>query len=560
MSQYFRDEYTDFTFNGIKSSQMKVWITNSRDIKLAATPEFTDTFITSSFGSGQTYSQTNMTKTTFSLKCLAIDITLNDWRAIQGWLSPSVIGRLEFDFNDRTYYNAKISKAINGTTFVRGRADKLLGDLHIVEFSIDFTTVDDYAALGPVNVGVIGKKFGEDIDGVEYTVESVANNRYYLPSFYKLTDTIAAGEPVLVRNRTIHVHVDSATSLQDEVVLANFISGSIIDPNGRVSYVYRLIQQPNKIILNRIKWETGDLTITSVKAMEWEKDGGDLDVDLHVYGSDVLLCATKQEDVQLSFVDSSYAIINCGSYDMYPDIFFTPNDSGNKVYSFKIDNQLQYSYTMAYNVPMSISCKNGFAVCNGTIAENASYNYNMQSYTLQQMIVSSSLNEGPCSIPSSRAELRRIKVIDVVDDVKLWQTPTNPDDTVIDGCKLLYFIPYDDFHFDHDNSLVHLFVDILKQQSYNTGPYPYAPIDAGASYDVSILGSLVLDNVVCSRTTYQGKDCYALLGYFGKITEDTYVDITPLKNTTVYMSIGDATAVQIQGSSGFIHLQTRDAF
>lgn len=563
MSQYFRDEYTDFTFNGIRSSQMKVWITNSHDIKLAATPEFTDTFITSSFGSGQTYSQTNMTKTTFSLKCLAIDVTLNDWRAIQGWLSPSVIGRLEFDFNDRTYYNAKISKAISGTTFVRGRVDKLLGDLHIVEFSIDFTTVDDYAALGLVSVGVIGKKFGDAIDptnypDIKYTVESVANNKYYLPSFYKLIDTISPSTPVLVRNRTIRVHVDKEAGCQDEATLANFISGSIIDNDGRVSYVYRLVQKEGKIILYRIKWETEDLTITPVKAMEWTKDSGvALDVDLNTYGSDVLICATGEGDADLSFLDASYAIINCGSYDMYPEILFTPDSTGNKIYTFKIDNQLHYNYNMAYTIPLSINCKNGFAICNGTIAENASYNYNMQSYTLQQMVVSSSTNEGPCSIPSSHPELRRVRVLDVVNNVKLWKSPGSTDpDTVVTGCQLLYFIPYDDLHFDHDNSIVHLFVDIIKQQNYNTGLYPYAPIDSGSSYEVSILGSQVLDNVVCSRTTYQGKDCYALLGYFGTNADN----LAALKGATIYMSIGDATAVQIQGNSGFIHLQTRDAF
>lgn len=178
----FRDEYTDFTFNGKTSEQMKVWITNSRDIQFRLTPEFTDTFVSPAFSNSQVLTGTNITKSTFQLKCIAIDVSMGEWRAIQRWLSPDAVGRLEFNFNYDTYYNAKVSKSITGKSFVKGGYDKLLGDLYIVEFTVDFTTVDDYAALGPVNVGVINtEKYSTELylEGAEYilTKDGVTNRK-----------------------------------------------------------------------------------------------------------------------------------------------------------------------------------------------------------------------------------------------------------------------------------------------------------------------------------------------------------------------------------------------
>ena len=70
----FRDRYTDFSFNEITSKQMNVWITNSMDLQMRLTPEFSDTFVSPTYSGSQILTGTSITKSDFSLKCIGIDL------------------------------------------------------------------------------------------------------------------------------------------------------------------------------------------------------------------------------------------------------------------------------------------------------------------------------------------------------------------------------------------------------------------------------------------------------------------------------------------------------
>ena len=100
----FRDTYTDFSFDEIKSENFKVWITNNKDLQRSMSPNFSDKFNSPTYGQIRFYEGTTIDKQDFKLSCAAINITLNEWRAITEWLSPLKSGKLRFDWNDKYYY------------------------------------------------------------------------------------------------------------------------------------------------------------------------------------------------------------------------------------------------------------------------------------------------------------------------------------------------------------------------------------------------------------------------------------------------------------------------
>ena len=108
----FRDTYTDFSFDEIKSENFKVWIINNKDVQRSMSPNFSDKFNSPTYGQIRFYEGTTIDKQDFKLSCAAINITLNEWRAITEWLSPLKSGKLRFDWNDKYYYMVKISKSI----------------------------------------------------------------------------------------------------------------------------------------------------------------------------------------------------------------------------------------------------------------------------------------------------------------------------------------------------------------------------------------------------------------------------------------------------------------
>ena len=193
----FRDNYTNFWFNDISSETMKVWVTNNKDLQFQLTPSFSDTFVAPVAARTRYHTGTTFTSSDIQVKCIAIGVTMQDWRAIQAWLNPLVRGRLHFDFNDKTYYDVKIKQQIKGNVFVAGSAPSLEGDSYNIEFTVDFTTVGDWAALGPqVNVPISGgfneftlvtAKTFKYKDYPDYSEQEIALNITYL-EFYNSSE------------------------------------------------------------------------------------------------------------------------------------------------------------------------------------------------------------------------------------------------------------------------------------------------------------------------------------------------------------------------------------
>lgn len=168
----FRDEYTNFSFNELESENFKVWITNKEDLKRNMSPNFSDKFNTPTGGQIRYHEGTTIDKQDFKLSCAAINVTLNEWRAITEWLSPLKSGKLRFEWNDKYYYMVKVSKAPSGTMFMKGAIDNIMGQLYIITFDLEFTTVHDWAALG---------NYAEQ-NSINSINTSIYNNEYYIPS------------------------------------------------------------------------------------------------------------------------------------------------------------------------------------------------------------------------------------------------------------------------------------------------------------------------------------------------------------------------------------------
>lgn len=158
----FRDNYTNFSFNDLHSKNFKVWITNKNDLKRNMTPNFTDKFNTPTYGQVRYYEGTTIDKQDITFNCVAINITANEWRAITNWLSPLAVGKLRFDWNPHYYYVVKLSKAITGEYWALNNVDPILGNLYNVTFSVSFSTVYDWAAMGSPSESAIHYSIPED--------------------------------------------------------------------------------------------------------------------------------------------------------------------------------------------------------------------------------------------------------------------------------------------------------------------------------------------------------------------------------------------------------------
>ena len=546
----FRDEYTDFTFNGITSRQMKVWITNSRDIQFRLTPEFTDTFVSPAFSNSQVLTGTNITKSTFQLKCIAIDISMSEWRAIQRWLSPDAIGRLEFDFNYNTYYNAKVSKSITGKTFVKGGYDKLLGDLYVVEFTIDFTTVDDYAALGPVNVG----SFNIDSPS-DYTIDNdlaTSNNPYYIPMF----TTEAATGLKNIGNKTIKFKIKDSISTDGNAV-AYFIRPGDYDKQVESNYNYHYIATVTETESNYYKitikgsQDGGDnidkeyLTITLNK----QNNGEYWSDDLTLFSEDIFYRILNTAFViEVVNQQNYYHICNTGSYDMYPDFYIRPMD--NSIYfTIKYDNQEHYKYIYELNAKsyVNIDGRHGLVLSGNTLAEEVYiYKRDINSGTEQRKAMFGAVdrvNQGIMAIPPGNAESLKCFVLSK-EDVKLTAGDDNKE------LLLVHLVTNQPLQFSHNHAIMHLFVDLKRSDAFNNNIYPQTPKVSGyRPYTHSFVQSNILkQSAICCDDAYH----YTIIGP----TEE----LDGIKeNVNYYFSICDASVLNIDGR-GYIYLQSRGAF
>lgn len=570
MNNIFRDEYTDFTFNGVQSSQMKVWITNSRDLQFRLTPEFSDTFITPSFSNTQILNSTNITKSTFSLKCIAINITMQDWRAIQGWLSPTAVGRLSFDFNTGTYYNAKIDKSISGTTFVKSGGNRNVSDRYIIEFTVGFTTVGDYAALGEVNVGVLEKNFGNTLetwdtesqdDDLKYKIESVSNNCYFMPSIIKLDNNILKEKTLTkINNRTLRFIPDGSAA-----PIANIIDFSVKDNNSFKS-LYIISEHVNiidgksqsKIKVEKTVYQNGiqNTSLSQETFYDTEvKDGNNI-VDINFFGEELFIFPLSDE---VTWADSNnthqYAVCNTGSYDMYPSLLLNTDN-----FSVLKNGEEIYNYELKIPAIISIDGQNGFILSQGQPIENISYKLKKEGTTYEYVLVNNWKNNGILNIKSGRPQLFKARFIEKSAVQYKYKTAADAEEESKEIGYEYTFISPEPLQYDHRNrTAVHIFQDIIGMQQYNTSTYPlFVSEGIENKYNIEFINS--------NYTTECRIECMKENGYY------KYSVIVPaedggynlISGVTYYISICDYDILDIDindsTTNNFIYLQTRDAF
>lgn len=319
----FRDDYTNFTFDDLRSENFKVWITNKGDLKRNMSPNFSDKFNTPTYGQIRYHEGTTIDKQDFKFSCVAVDVTLNEWRAITEWLSPLKSGKLLFDWNDKYYYMVKLSKAPNGTMFIKSKIDKTMGQLFIITFDLEFTTVYDWAAIGPY----CEQKVLSDGNIKNLIDPSIYNNEYYIPQIIrKDQDNWNCGHKAqgyITTNEADYIIIDMPTvgtytdcCFADGTKLYRFYRSAVHvckvlinngDSNPNNWPEYTTLHSTNDFYKFDLPYK--NLYFTSEREMSY---------DLH-----------QKENV---------CFCNCASFDMYPT-FYAPSN-----FKVKKNDNVLYSY------------------------------------------------------------------------------------------------------------------------------------------------------------------------------------------------------------------------
>jgi hypothetical protein len=169
----YRDDFTNFTFNGINSKDMKVWITNEGELTDILGVKTDDSFITPTLGSGRIFNGSTITSRDITFTCAAIDVDDYDKTKIAGWLDGRQSGRLSFDFDPYFYYNVKVSGGISATKIVKSYLDNIKGRyVYILTFSITFTSTDNWEKIG---VPIVVRLHDDD---VQKTINTMSGNNF----------------------------------------------------------------------------------------------------------------------------------------------------------------------------------------------------------------------------------------------------------------------------------------------------------------------------------------------------------------------------------------------
>lgn len=423
----FRDNYTDFSFNEIRSSNFKVWITNKNDLKRDMSPNFSDKFNSPTYGQLRYHEGTTMDKQDFKLSCVAVNITLNEWRAICEWLSPLKSGKLRFDWNEKYYYMVKLSKAPSGAMFIKSRVDNIMGDLYIVEFTLEFTTIYDWAAIGPT-------AWWSSNDNKNNYIMSNCNNSYYMPTIAKANSETSFGAYYVIEN---------APSDESSIIFQLRDGG----------YYYL------KIALSNGSWIA---TPYSDKNCEKELTG-----KFAVEFPFLLPCNTwsSLEDVNTVVKTawttlsnaSTFLIANAGSYKMYPELLLDKettiyNGFEEKLYSFRPKDESPAFYTI-------VDFKNGTIALNKEPINDTYYNMDKEHYT----------NTGENGIESGRPELWKVYVVSY----------TNNKLTVLLNSKPIYSREKPFLFHIFTKELVNE-ANVFDQTLYDKGIYTYDKSELGS--------------------------------------------------------------------------------
>lgn len=393
----FKDSYTHFSFNELNSDNFKVWVTNNHNLKHNMTPNFKDQFDTPTYGQFRYYKGSTIENQDIQLSCIAINVTQNDWRAITEWLSPLTIGKLRLHWNPQYYYMVKVGKQITGEQWVFNKVDPILGNLYNVTFTINFTTVNDWAALGESNEDIVVRSVlnaytksslesipqatKNDIyyitnenkyyicnttyDSYEYKESywtllthnsSIFNNSYYMPSIISVPNaqTIQlASQAGFWGSKHIKFITDSTEDFEINVYNISFQQiGTIkyVTQDGAESLVYtHFIEAANSSNV----W---DEVLT--KNVPEDKDSTEWYFMVKSSAKEFFVLSTigfAPKIVQYEVENAYYSCIcnNTGAYDMYPQIYstipYSLYDDSTSYCSFEYNGSQPFSYYTTLN-------------------------------------------------------------------------------------------------------------------------------------------------------------------------------------------------------------------
>lgn len=389
----FRDNYTDFSFNDLHSENFKVWITNNHDLKHNMTPKFKDQFNTPTYGQFRYYEGSTIENQDITLNCVALNITAEEWRAITEWLSPLTIGKLRFSWNPKYYYMVKISKNIVGEQWVLNKVDPILGELYHVTFTIDFTTTQDWAALGENNEDIVVRSVSngyekDSLDDITSAAEgdiyyiqdqnkyyicnetyadgfdtsywtelsysdSIFNNGYYMPSIISLPRVCEKQLPA-----QSHIWGSQYTKFiikQDQGDFKMSVFNLRFQKIGAISYT----SSDKKLTYSHYLTPNSNSYWDEVLRLEYyNTDLNELYFTVHSQATELIVLdqiGFAPKVIQSEVCNADYVCLcnNAGAYDTYPQIYSTIPyalfDNSNQYCSFKYNGIQPFSYYTALN-------------------------------------------------------------------------------------------------------------------------------------------------------------------------------------------------------------------
>lgn len=681
----FRDNYTNFWFNDISSETMKVWMTNNKDLQFQLTPSFTDTFVAPVAAKTRYHTATTFTSSDLQIKCIAIGVTQRDWRAIQNWLMPNRKGKLQFDFNDNTYYEVKVKQQIKGTSFVEGSRGYIEGDVYNIEFTIDFTTVGDWAAMGPQVVVPINEKF-QDFESVEAiapaqdqlkdlsqltvkltisynevtsnsanwykadwweeqfdsthshsaiwisylrkdnvtsqatislilqaianmnvpTIAAAINNKFFVPMIYNKTQSRNTSTPFIagataISNSKNRVYLTQPTIIHNKTIkldteyynpdIAGFSSlqyylfdASLEWLEGYDGETVDLTKLRSNYIASIAQETLVNLDNTTGMVMSYHPNEQDYGLEAKTlldsngfafFGMPVLFAASTNAAYEAcpfyyEEEEDTYAIMNAGSYESYPDLYVNLGSLTN-THILK-NGTLLYDYNVAIkNTALQFNGKTGFATFNNMLAEAAT----LSSGAGNTKVVTSSTNNGLLSIDSGNPELIKIRVFGMTESKFARTDGSEAVDPV--GLTHIFFQPVGDFKYARNNPFaVLLFKNVVKEQLYNNKQYPLISRNylESSTYGSNITDYTFTTNAFISKNLIgKGNYMWTLTLPTDEVTSPTLTGltinddgfITDYDKTPVYMYLSlcdytELTVVSDTSNASYFMMQTRDAF
>lgn len=353
----FRDNYTDFWFDDKNSVAFNVWMTNQHDIQNNLSPTFTDKFTTPTYAQQRYYEGTTFSQQDLEVKCAAIGITRDDWRAIAEWFSPLKTGKLVFCWNPSHYYMVKVSKQPTNTIWALNRVDSVRGELYIVTFELQFTTVGDWAALTQPSV------INFDLSVTNPEALERYKNEYYIPQMI-----------MREADDTLHYLGNNTYALYGNVTCQWYE-----DYNGTTDYIFTLDGQPYAEIT--INTTNNKLCIKYSQMSNWIEEipfvSGiatkifyNLNYNYYYIASGTVYSSGPFDNRQMRImtsIDKGLILLNTGSYDLFPKFYAVASE-------FTLYNKLENLYAVATindtARPFEIDCQNGLVTSMGSIVNS----------------------------------------------------------------------------------------------------------------------------------------------------------------------------------------------